>query len=234
MSVALKPIYEETIMAIKAACESINVSFTTAATDGRISSAMKESEYLTTLKTALPAHFTIEIAKDRHWYDVRINDIPINLKLTTGGTDNAFNKVALIYTITGVEPAKRNMNFNELWAHLKHKATPKKRTRDRQTEYHYLVVDKSTGRTLLKSILDIHTYKSNPCNDMQINWTNEFRNLDYYSTDEGYQAKIIELIECVQCSLRKIIDTTKVFADGHAASLFIVYPPRSISDYEDP
>ncbi len=148
MSVALKPIYEETIMAIKAACESINVSFTTAATDGRISSAMKESEYLTTLKTALPAHFTIEIAKDRHWYDVRINDIPINLKLTTGGTDNAFNKVALIYTITGVEPAKRNMNFNELWAHLKHKATPKKRTRDRQTEYHYLVVDKSTGRTL--------------------------------------------------------------------------------------
>lgn len=218
---ALKPIYEETIMAIKSACETINVSFITAATDGRISSAMKESEYLTTLKAALPPHFTTEIAKDRHWYDVRINDIPINLKLTTGGTDNAFNKVALIYTLTGTEPAKRNMNFSELWAHLK--AAPKKPTRDRQTEYHYLVVDKPTGNTLLKSILDIHTYKSNPCNDMQINWANEFRNMDYYSAEEEYQEKVKELVGCVQRSVRQALESMKAFADADVGSLF---PPE--------
>jgi hypothetical protein len=233
MSASTKPSYEETIATINAVCESISVSFATEATDGRIGSAMKESEYLTTLKAALPAHFTAEIAKDRHWYDIRINDIPINLKLTTGGTDNAFNKVALIYTITGAEPAKRNMNFNEVWSHLKNTKTPKKMVRDRQTEYYYLVVDKRTGQTLFKSILDIHTYKSNPCNDMQINWTNEFNNLDYYSTDEEYQEKIIELIECVQHSISQVIKSTKVFADGCAATLFVVYPPRSVDDYED-
>jgi hypothetical protein len=47
------------------------------------------------------------------------------------------------------------------------------------TEYHYLVINKNTNEMLLKSIFDIHTYKSNPCNDLQINWDNEFKNIEY-------------------------------------------------------
>ena len=108
--------YSVTIDAIKAACARIVLSFSSGGSvDGRIVSAIKETEYLTALKTSLESShpaFTINIPKERYWYDIRINNIPINLKLTTGGTDNAFNKVAILYSITGVEVTRRNMNFD--------------------------------------------------------------------------------------------------------------------------
>ena len=211
---AAAPSYSETIDAIKAACARIVLSYSGGGTsDGRVVSAIKEAEYLAALKTSLEiSHpsMTVSIPKERYWYDIRINNIPINLKLTTGGTDNAFNKVAILYSLTGVEVSRRNMNFDAWYSLIR--STPPKAERDRATEYHYLAVHKTTGAVLLKPILDIHTYKANPCNDLQINWRNEFAHADYVCAN--HHAKTQELLRTVQASVRAAIASMRLFADA--------------------
>jgi uncharacterized alkaline shock family protein YloU len=83
------------------------------------------------------------------------------------------------------------------------------------TEYHYLVVNKNTGKILLKSILDIHTYKTNPCNDLQINWSNEFINIDFMTPDLSFKEKIKELLKAIQNSVKQAIAGMKEFADAN-------------------
>lgn len=206
--------YHQTIAAIKEVSAKINLLYT-AEGDGRIVSAVKEKEYLDLLEEGLRARYpTIRISRpaDRHWYDIRIHDIPINLKITTGGTDNAFNKTAILFTVSGVEIQKKNMNFNLFFKVLTD--SPKKTVRNQMTEYHYLVVNKADGVNLLKSILDIHSYKSNPCNDLQINWANEFRNIDFKTPDDKFKEKIKELLTTVQTSVRQAIAGMKEFAEA--------------------
>jgi hypothetical protein len=214
--------YINTITAIKEACVKINLTYSGDG-DGRIVSAIKETEYLTSLKTILnTSHptFIVEIGKARCWYDIRINNIPINLKLTTGNTDNAFNKEAIIYSMTGLDSAKKNMDFNTFWELCS--TCEKKDIRDKSTEYHYLVVDKNNGGLLLKSIIDIHTFKTNPSNTMQINWKHEFQNIDYITPDHLFKEKIQELLKVVQTSVKQYIDTTRKFAEANIDELYIV------------
>ena len=202
--------HSDIIQAIKSECAKINLHFSTDG-DGRLTSAVREREYLNLLEHGMKLRgFTFEHQPvERWWWDFRVNGIPFNLKLTTGGTDNAFNKVAIIFTISGQEPEKRNMNFNQFSQTIK--GCQKKAERDYMTEYHYLVVNKETGDVLLKSILDIHTYKSNPCNDLQINWTNEFKNSEFVA--QSFKAKIQELLKTVQTSVRQAMASMKEFAE---------------------
>lgn len=212
--------YPDTYKAVVSACSAINIQFG-ASDDGRITSAVKETEYLDQLEQLLldsNSEFHIERPKARHWYDVRINGIPINLKLTCGGTDNAFNKAAIVYSVSGEEIVKKNMNFNKWFDHLK--SVTKKVARDRTSEYHYLVLNKDSGELLFKSIFDIHTYKSNPCNDMQINWAQEFLHLDYKTTDEDYRNKVRELLKTVQQSVKQLISSMSDFAEADIDELF--------------
>lgn len=202
--------YDDTINAIKNECSNIKISYSNPG-DGRIISAIKETEYLDILEKTLNKNypdFKIIRPANRYWYDIKINDIPINLKITSGGTDNAFNKSAIIFTLTGKEIDKHNMNYNEWYDLIQH--SNKKINRENRTEYHYLVVDKDTGNILLKSILDIHTYKSNPSNDLQINWKNEFDNITYQCTD--FKDKIKSLLLTIQTSVKKMIDNMSLFA----------------------
>lgn len=212
--------YSQTIQAIMSVCLKINITFSKEG-DGRLISAIKEREYLDSLKSRMLENyptFTVEISKERYWYDVIINSIPINLKLTTGGTDNAFNKVAIIYTITG-SISKRNMNYDE-WFRIITNST-KKMTRDKQTEYHYLVIHKNTGQILLKSILDIHTYNTNPCNILQINWNNEFKYIDSRIRDDRFKRKILELLTTVQTSLIQYQNSSKEFCSADLSTIFL-------------
>ena len=113
--------YQQIIQAISGECEKINLSYSKKG-DGRLTSAVKEKEYLNLLEVGLKAnHPTVRFEHqpaERWWWDCRIQGIPINLKLTTGGTDNAFNKVAIIYSITGTEITKKNMNYNTFFTPL--------------------------------------------------------------------------------------------------------------------
>ena len=208
-----------TISAIKRVCAKINLSYSEDG-DGRIISAVKEKEYLNALVKGLgeeDPYTTCEIPKDRHWYDIRINSIPINLKITNGGTDNAFNKVAFLYTLTATEVKKKNMNMNKWFEHVR--TITHKEERDRHSEYHYLVVDKKTGTVLLKSILDIHTYKSNPANIFQINWGKEFKNINYVTPEDKYHAKLLEAFGTVQKSVRQAMAGMDKFAEADLKKL---------------
>jgi hypothetical protein len=211
--------YEQIIQAIKDVCAKINLIYSKDG-DGRITSAVKEDEYLQQLKKGLKENhpsLTFEFQPvARWWWDCCVNTLKINLKLTTGGTDDACSKVAIIYTICGSEPKNKNMNFNKFWEIIK--ACQKKAVRDPMTELHYLAVNKNTGEFLLKSILDIHTYKTNPCNDLQINWKNEFAEIAYRTTD--YKAKIRELLKAVQTSVNQSIQGKKDFAEGNIDAEF--------------
>jgi len=211
--------YPQIIQAIKDECAKINLIYSNDG-DGRITSAVKEREYLNLLDKGLkdnhPSLSFEHQPADRWWWDFRVNGIPINLKLTTGGTDNAFNKVAIIYSISGVELQKKNMNYNQFFKTIKE--CPKKDERIHMTEYHYLVVNKNTGSILLKSIFDIHSFKTNPCNDLQINWNNEFNHIDFVSTD--FKEKIKELLKTVQTSVKQAIEGMKDFATANIDAEF--------------
>ena len=211
--VEIKPLtYDRVMELIRDCCMKISLKYDTCS-DGRITSAIKETEYLDLLSAGLKAvDSRIEIVRprDRAWFDIRIQGIPINLKISSGGTDNAFNKTAVVFTLTGKELTKKNINFNKWYAEIK--KSERKSTRDKNTEYHYLVVDKETHRVLLKSILDIHTYKTNPCNILQINWDNEFRNSEYACED--HVKKGTELLKTIQTSLRQQIDSMKEFCEA--------------------
>jgi hypothetical protein len=205
------PTYEETIHAIKEACKKTNITFTTDEDDGRISSAVKETPYLKALVENLPAGFKTERPKARFWYDIIINGIPINLKLTTGKADNAFNKKAVNATLAcgGVFATTQNTDFNAFYENLK---SCSKNERNLATEYHYLAIDKNTGEILLKPLLDIHSYKTNPSNIMQINWKNEFSHIAYRSPD--YKAKVRDLLKTIQTSLKEWYERSKTFIEA--------------------
>ena len=210
--------YQRTMQAILSACKDTNVSFKHegGSSDGRITSAIKEKDYLDSLEAALKRtdpNTMFHRPPDRFWYDVRINGIPINLKLTLGGTDNVFNKKSIIFTLTGDENVMGNMNFSDWYKKIL--AGKIKPCRDRMTEYHFLVVNKETSEVLLKSILDIHTFKSNPCNDLQINWKNEFKNVSYLTLDDDYEQKVKSLLKTLQISAKQYLHSIIDFANAN-------------------
>ena len=181
--------------------------------DGRIDSAVKEGAYIDALKTGMAVgypHMKFEKGVGRYWWDLRIGGLAINLKLTgNNSSDNSFNKKSVIYSVTGKEVTE-NMNFNQFWAHLE--GAEWKKARDPMSEYHYLVVNKMTGRVLLKSIFDIRAYVTNPSNILQINWTVEFAHVEYESNDVS--AKISELLRAIQTSVRQNYENSKKFIDA--------------------
>ena len=205
--------YNLTVTEVLKAVKLTNVKFSVAdGEDGRLDSAVKEKPYLQQLIKALPDGFETHVPKVRFWYDIMINGIPINLKLTLGNTDNAFNKKAVEATMACGSnlTTTQNSDYNAFYSHLKHCA---KNGRNLLTEYHYLVVHKNTGEVLFKPLLDIHTYKTNPSNIMQINWNSEFKEIAYKCPD--YKAKIRELLKVIQTSLKQWYERSKEFIDAH-------------------
>ena len=190
-------------------------------TDGRIVSAMNEQGILTRLGDQLleiNPETTIHLPKHRHWYDIMIDGIPVNLKLTTGGTDNAFNKNAILFSLTGRADNKICGSFDKLLKRIQ--SCKPKTSRDQLTEYHYLVIHKETGRFLFKSIFDICVYVPNPCNILQINWTNEFANVFYETGPEDYIDKVKQLMKTIQKSILMDMESKRGFADMDFSILF--------------
>lgn len=183
--------------------------------DGRLASAGLEREVVKILQDHIrkegAEEVEFEIPKDRHWFDVRIGGIPINIKITNGGTDNAFNKVAVLYSLTGWEPPLKNMNFNQFYHHLLE--TPWVRERNPLAEYHYLVFHKTTGEFLFRSLLDIEAFQSNPSNILQICWKNELRRPDSqpsHPLDSG-----IRILKICQKSLKTALESSETFINAN-------------------
>lgn len=206
--------YSRITGAIRTICSTIRIEFS-AGGDGRLSSAVKEDEYLQIFKTKMLAShpdIAVEIAPARFWYDVRVGGIPVNLKLTTLGTDNCMNKKAVYYSLTGKEDYPYASNWNDFWARIRD--GPRKDVRVQNTEYHYLVVNKADGDFLLKSMLDIQNFRPNACNDLQIDWKKEFKVRDVLSDDDEYDQVCKDLLQTIQTSVRMAHMTSKGFLEA--------------------
>ena len=127
-----------------------------------------------------------------------VNKVPFNLKLTQGNSaDNAWQKKGTVFTFTGtVGTINDKSNINDFMENVIRKC---KTVRNRTTEYHYLVVNKDNGKIICKSLLDIHTYHSNPSNMMQIKWCNEFKHANYVCED--HTKKMHDLMRILQRSV---------------------------------
>lgn len=181
--------------------------------DGRLNSAILEKPFLDILKLKLKLKYSninIEIPPPRMWYDIKINNIPINLKITNGGTDNVFNKKAILYTLAKNEDFPNILNFTEWLNYIIKYSSNIEKIRDYFNEYHFLVIHKKTNNILFKSILDIINYKSNPSNILQVNWNAEFK---LYTVETTYSnnIKILEILKIIQQSLINEYKTKKYF-----------------------
>ena len=184
--------------------------------DGRLDSANKEAEILTPLKDGLLNAYPtwdIKITKARACCDIIINGIWIDLKIVDVGASNSGNKKSIYRSITALDDYKEASTWNEFLERLVNdkKYGKFKTIRDKTTEYHYLVISKKTGDVILKSIFDVHTFKSNPSNDLQINWNNEFQHRDYMTPDNQYMSKVHELLSTLQKSVRDDIERNQKF-----------------------
>ena len=151
-----------------------------------------------------------------------VNTVRINLKLTDcKSADNSVNKPSIFYSITGLTTYPYSSTWNEFKERLENAkvAGHIKQSRHRPSEYHYLVKNKLTGDTLLKPIFDIHTYVSNPSNDLQINWKNEFEHISETTDDSDYKKKVGSLLITIQRSVKEMIARTEKFAVADIGSL---------------
>ena len=131
------------------------------------------------------------------------------------------NKPAIYYSITGLTTYPYSSNWNDFLDKLLEAKTTNriKNQRDKSSEYHYLVKNKITGDVLMKPIFDIHSYISNPSNDLQINWKNEFANSEYKTDDASYLMKVRSLLTCIQQSVREMIERTRRFAEAEMTTI---------------
>lgn len=226
--------YKYTIQEIKRAATLVGLSVS-ANSDGRIESAMKETPFLNEMKQILikdHPDWAVIISPPRASCDIMVNSIRINLKLTDcKSSDNSMNKPSIFYSITGDTTYPYSSNWNDFIDRIRAARDAKqiKHRRDKTTEYHYLVKNKITGDVLLKPIFDIHTYVSNPSNDLQINWKNEFHHADYTietggvgahgDIDEQYMKKVEELLLCIQKSVKEMIERSRLFAEADISAI---------------
>lgn len=150
------------------------ISLCTDSQDGRINSIKDED----TVLRCLNEKFRIQKPKDRYWYDVAIHDpetdkwIPINIKVSEGGCDNALNKKAIVFSYTTLEDKEipGNLQFNKMIELIEDNM---KDARNTSKEYYYMCVDKNEKDVTIRSLCDIQEFRSNPQNWLQIHWKKE-------------------------------------------------------------
>lgn len=150
-----------------------NVDISGGNADGRIASIEKEEVVIDTIMKRFD---TCVKAPPRHWYDFAIIDndrtLYFNVKLSTGRIDNANQKKGIIHSLTTIPLSSipNNMNFNKFFRLVNDNLLDE---RDYFREYYYVYIDKIDHSVIIKSMLDIVHYKSNPCNFLQIDWKQE-------------------------------------------------------------
>lgn len=187
-----------------------NLKLSTKYLDGRINSINNEEEIIDLLKNNLD---NIEKSKYRSWYDFKYNNIYFNIKCSKCSTDNAFNKKALILSLTNnieINNINTNINFNKFYSILN---TNQKNERDYNLEYYYLYIDKIDNTIIIKSILDIQNFVSNPSNILQINWKKEKEQILLYNNNKTIEEIRKLIIQKISNSLKLYFKNCSCFLE---------------------
>jgi hypothetical protein len=181
--------------------------------DGRINSIYDEQYVIRILEDKYGKDFVIVPPNNRNWYDIKLKIkikkniawVPCNIKVSTGGTDNALCKKAIVYSfsnLTDVEIPKC-MSFNKMVELID---IHKNKERNLLKEYYYIYVDKKDGTVIIKSLCDIQNYASNAQNWLQINWKKE--KLSKITELEEREVSYTRIRSVLRDSLNKFLNTS--------------------------
>lgn len=128
---------------------------------GRINSILNESEILKIIENK----FNINIPQSRNWADFYINNIPVNIKITTTTADNASSKKGLYYALTG-EVYTGSDNWNIYLKSLK------ENIKNTDKDYYFLIINKNnTNDIFINSLKKLSKLQANGNNlPFQIKW----------------------------------------------------------------
>lgn len=145
--------------------------------DGRLGSVEAEATVIAAIKAVLKGRASVFVPPARSWYDVSVRwpeckaPVYFNIKVSVGGRDNAFNKKAVVLSLSALQEADipNAMSLNKMHDLIIENV---RTTRD-PYDYHYIYVDKKDGTVIVRSISDIQAWTPNPHNLLQINWAKE-------------------------------------------------------------
>jgi len=152
----------QTLEEIKNYLANSSITLTSNQADGRLNSAINEDEILKIIEQK----FDIKIPNARDWADFYIDNIPVNIKITTTMTaDNASSKKGLYYALTGEVYVG-----SESWELYLKKL--KQNIKDTDKDYYFLVVNKTNTKDIfINSLKQISTLQPNGNNlPFQIKW----------------------------------------------------------------
>ena len=120
-----------------------NLSLSKSQKDGRINSILNEDEVLKVIEQK----FEIEIPNVREWADFYIDNIPVNIKITTTQTaDNASSKKGLFYALTG-----KIYKGNNSWEHYLKEL--KENIKETDKDYYFLIINKKDNQDIFYNSL---------------------------------------------------------------------------------
>jgi len=152
-----------------------NISICEHHEDGRVNSITDEETLIRALVSICKeVGLSYQKPKERYWYDFMIENIPIQIKSSTGGTDNWSSAGALLYAITSTptEEISKYRTGPSAFAVLKeHSIAGEYSTR----LLPILCVEKNTGKVRLHYLTELNYLRPNPSNmPFQISWKKEW------------------------------------------------------------
>jgi hypothetical protein len=191
--------------------------------DARTESLLQEADVIRAINTYTST--SCITPPPRYWYDIAIVDkvktnviYYINIKISSGGCDNAFNKKAIAYSLSNIAENDINntMSYNQLWDIVMSPKTSRKK-RNRNAEYYFLYIDKLDKTVFIRSLCDIRSWVSNPTNILQINWAKEKKEEE--KEKEKEKEKEIDnirhtIMDNISTSLRKFYASCSSFIIG--------------------
>ena len=141
--------------------------------DGRVNSIIDEDNINAEIKRLFGDRVTLP--EIRKWYDVMIDNTPVQIKASTGGTDNFSSKKAVAYALTDMTIAEVDRmkngfpNFDN--------TIRQRRDDNSRRDYAIIILDKNTNTLHLKTLKTLTSLVSNGNNlPFQITWKRELTN----------------------------------------------------------
>jgi len=123
--------------------EKHNFEFIHTYMDGRTNSVLEEERVIEELKKS---EFAKYITKEdaRSWCDLKINNEPVNIKITSGkAADNISSKKGLFYSLTGEELPNGNDSWSNFLSLLREKI------KDNDKDYYFIVINKNNPKEMI-------------------------------------------------------------------------------------
>ena len=188
-----------------------NITLCNTSKEGRVNSVFDEDNIIKTLEGEFK-EYIVRPTSTRNWYDFMLqlqnDNIPCNIKVSKGGTNNALCKKALVYTFSTLQDDEipANMSFNKM-IELIEQNKRQERSHDCTKEYFYIYVDKIDHTIIVRSLCDIQHYVPSAQNWLQINWDKEKKVNSENIQHENLQDSYIRIRSVLRESLEKINST---------------------------